>query len=418
MTTIQPTKRQRHGDWLPENEHALSHFRASLTAHAQARKHTTLSAPVRKLSDLIEETPLLHMHLTQAIHHAQMLEKTHPEIQLGYSSIAELMVLIDAVMTLSIPFSTSSLVGCPIQALFDWPMCMPEGFAFFQSAEVNVCIRAILNHWRTFLSGSESRTYLNDDSPSGWFSQDAKPYVDMSLFECDPSAPHYGFTSWNDFFTRRLKPDARPVAGEGDPSIVVSACEATPYHIQRHVKLKDTFWVKTQRYSLRDIFTANQLDLAERFVGGSVFQGFLSAYNYHRWHAPVDGTVVEAYPVSGTYYADVTSVHLNPDGPENSQGYITAVATRAVMVIDTGVEGLGLVACVFVGMCEISSCVMTVSIGDSVKKGDEIGYFQYGGSTHCVIFEPEVKLDFVPKPPFGAQTGIVDVNSHLATVAL
>lgn len=47
-----------------------------------------------------------------------------------------------------------------------------------------------------------------------------------------------------------------------------------------------------------------------------------------------------------------------------------------------------------VGMTEVSSCQITVYEGQYVKKGDQLGMFHFGGSTHCLIFEPHVKLDF------------------------
>jgi hypothetical protein len=51
-------------------------------------------------------------------------------------------------------------------------------------------------------------------------------------------------------------------------------------------------------------------------------------------------------------------------------------------------------------MAEVSSCVVEALPGQRVKKGNEIGYFQYGGSTYCLIFELGVISSFVPKPPF------------------
>jgi phosphatidylserine decarboxylase len=415
---FRPGTRPRHGGWLPTDEHDLSAFRTSLAANAAKPTSPVLSEPVQQLHDLIQDTPILRMHLTQALHQAIALERTHPAIRLGYATIRELMMLIDCAIKLPIPFSTSALVGCPINALLDWPMCMKQGFAFFQFPEVNAKFKAVLDCWSTFLSGPDSRGYLNAASPDGWFSADASAYIDMSLFECDPCKPHYGFESWNAFFTRQFKSGARPVAGAGDPRIVVSACESTPYQIQRNAALQDVFWMKAQRYSLRDMFSARRSDLAEKFAGGTVYQAFLDAFNYHRWHAPVDGLIVECYTVPGTYYADAASEHLDPAGPNNSQGFITAVATRAVIVIDTGTHGLGLVACIFVGMSEISSCMATVAPGRIVRKGDELGYFQYGGSTHCLIFQSNVRIHFLPMPPFTTQTPIVEVNRELATVVL
>ncbi len=412
MTRAKQAK-PRHGGWLPHDESTLAAFRQGVAAHAEARGDPALTPPIQALYDTIEAEPLLRMHLTQAIRQAMARG-----YELGYVDIAGLMALLDAVTTYAPPFSTDELVGCPINALLDWPMCMPSGFAFFQFPQVNDRLRAVLEQWSRFLSGPESRRYLTTSSPTGWFSPEAAKHVDMSLFDCAPDEPHYGYQSWNDFFTRKLKPGIRPVAGPGDPAIVTSACESTPYRLQAKAKLQDAFWLKAQPYSLRDIFSPGRLDLAEHFVGGTVYQAFLNAYNYHRWHAPVAGTIVEAYNLPGTYYAEAPSEGLDPAGPNNSQGFITAIATRAIIVIDTGIAGLGRVACVFVGMSEISSCILSVRTGRAVEKGEELGYFQYGGSTHCLIFEPKVQLSFGPQPPFDHDTPLVLVNAPLATVAL
>jgi phosphatidylserine decarboxylase len=411
-----PHRRSRRGGWLPHGEHALSHFRATLADHSRQRSCKVLSPPVQELCDLVMNTPILRMHLTEAIEQAIALEQTHPEVKLGYSTIAQLMLLIDSVMTMSLPFSTSELVACPINALLDWPMCVPAGFPLFQFPEINEKIKLVLCHWSAFLGSSDSRKYLNSVSPTGWFSKEAASFVDMSLFECSPGNPHHGFASWNDFFIRRFKPGVRPIAAPRDPAIIASACEAKPFHLQENVALQDSFWLKGQPYSLIDIFTAPRIDLAEKFAGGTVYQAFLSAYNYHRWHAPVAGIVVDAYMVPGTYYSDAPSAGLDTGGPDKSQGYITAVAARAVLVIDTGWSGLGLVACIFVGMGEVSSCVIEVCRGEQVDKGQEIGYFQFGGSTHCLIFQPVARIDFEVKPPFGDDTPTVKVGAHLATV--
>ena len=408
-----PDNKPRHGHWLPRDEAALAAFRQRVAAHAEARGAPALTSPVQALYDTIEADPLLRMHLTQAIRQAMARG-----YDLGYVDIPGLMALLDAVMTYAPPFSTDELVGCPINALLDWPMCMPSGFAFFQFPQINDCLRALLDQWGRFLSSRESRTYLSTAAPTGWFSPEAAAHVDMSLFACAPDEPYFGFCSWNDFFTRKLKPGVRPVAGPGDPAIVVSACESTPYRLQARAKQQDAFWLKAQPYSLRDIFSLERSDLAEHFVGGTVYQAFLNAYNYHRWHAPVSGTIVEAYNLPGTYYAEAPSEGLDPAGPNNSQGFITAIATRAVIVIDTGVAGLGRVACVFVGMSEISSCILSVRAGRAIEKGEELGYFQYGGSTHCLIFEPKVRLNFGPQPPFDHDTKLVEVNAALATVVL
>lgn len=81
-----------------------------------------------------------------------------------------------------------------------------------------------------------------------------------------------------------------------------------------------------------------------------------------------------------------------------AQGYITHVATRCIFVIDAG-DTLGLVGLVFVGMADVSTCEVLEKFqkpGQSVEKGEEIGMFHHGGSTHCILFEKGLNLDFIP----------------------
>ncbi|KAG0697680.1 hypothetical protein DFH29DRAFT_1021469 [Suillus ampliporus] len=78
-----------------------------------------------------------------------------------------------------------------------------------------------------------------------------------------------------------------------------------------------------------------------------------------------------------------------------SQGFITAFATCALIFIESVDPRVGLMCFVGIGLGEVSTCEITVSKNDRVSKGDEIGMFHFGGSTHCLIFGPDVDLHFV-----------------------
>jgi phosphatidylserine decarboxylase len=411
------TKR-RLGGWFPADESMLEAFRLNLVEHVRTA-NLRLHPEVEKLGNLIKNDPVLRMNFTMAID--QATEAGH---KLAYSNIDELMQLINGVMTMSPSFDTSALVGCPLNAILDWIMCAPAGFEAFRSPELNAQMKKVLNTWGIFLSSEASCTYLNTIPPKGWFCPEAFEAIKMSEFQYNKSKPYWGFTSWNDFFTRRFKPGERPVAEPDNSKVITSACESTPYAIEQNVKLSDTFWIKSQPYSLKDIFTESKIKLAEKFIGGTVYQAFLSAYNYHRWHAPVSGKISDVYLVDGTYYSEAESEGQDPAGPNNSEGYITAVATRMVIVIDCDDKSLGQIACVFVGMAEVSSCINVVKKGQSVKKGDEIGYFQFGGSTYCMIFQKNVVIQnfftfpqAIIKATFENENpAIIKLNSTLAIV--
>ncbi|MDR5837494.1 phosphatidylserine decarboxylase family protein [Caballeronia sp. LZ034LL] len=403
--------RRRLGEWLPREEHRIAAFREAFAQRAFTRaRSATMNSAVEEFKAFVHGDPVVRMDFSRAIQQAR-----EAGFKLGYADIDAFMTLLDAMLTYAPPFSESSLIHCPVNALLDWPMVMPAGYALFRDPAFNAHLKRVLNVWSGFLSGPYSRTHLNASPPEGWFSPEADQKIGLSQFLCDPDKPYWGYASWNHFFTREFKPEARPVAEPDNHKVIVSACEASPYGIHDNVRFQDSFWIKQQPYSLLEILTEKEAELAHRFVGGTVYQAFLSAFFYHRWHAPVSGTIAKAYLVDGSYYSDAEAEGEEPSSLNDSQGYITAVAARAVIVIDCDDPAIGEVACVFVGMAEVSSCVIEALPGQTVAKGDELGYFQYGGSTYCLIFRPGVVERFGRQPPFHDDEPPVHVNAHLCT---
>ena len=328
-----------------------------------------------------------------------------------------MLKLINGILTTAPTFNKTGLVGFPINAILDWPMGTPSGFAAFLNEKVNLQFMKILNQWAAFLNSPDSCYVLNNNPRSGWFGRDAMAAMPdfVKEFQCDPAQPHYGFTSWDNFFTRQFKDGQRPIASPEDNSVIVNACESAPYRIAKNVKLKDRFWVKAQPYSLKYMLANDPV--AEQFVGGTVYQAFLSALSYHRWHSPVSGTIVKTTVIDGTYYSETLSEGFDAAGPNNSQGYITEVATRAVILIQADDPRIGLMAFMAVGMAEVSTCEITVTVGQHVNKGEQTGMFHFGGSTHCLIFRPEVNLSFVMhgQTP-GLDSSNIKINSVIARV--
>jgi len=153
----------------------------------------------------------------------------------------------------------------------------------------------------------------------------------------------------------------------------------------------------------------------EKFIGGTIYQAFLSALSYHRWHSPVSGKIVKAYNIEGSYYSETLSEGFDPAGPNDSHGYITEVATRAIIFIQADNPDIGLMCFMAVGMAEISSCEITVKVGQHIKKGAELGMFHYGGSTYCLLFRPEtdIKFDLHGQIP-GLDSNNININAKLA----
>ena len=258
--------------------------------------------------------------------------------------------------------------------------------------------------------------HVLDTHSTGWFGQTGMkdllsvanaPYKSELTFEqmykCDPSAPNFGYKSWDDFFTRELQPDARPVASPDDNAVIANSCESRPYNLERHVKLRDRFFAKGQRYSLLDMLAHDSA--AHDFVGGTVYQAFLSALSYHRWHAPVSGTVRKAWVQDGTYFSEPLFEGVGEPGVTEidsagiglAQGYLSALATRAIFLLEADNPDIGLMAMVYIGMDELSTCEITALEGTKVEKGQDIGMFHFGGSSHCLVFRKGVNVVGFPK---------------------
>ncbi len=413
------TTTSRHGGWLPADRKILNHWLQATIEEAE-RKKAPFHPVVREFQNMIESDPIVYMYFANMFAEQPSRKPPSGSGDIKLKNYQQMLTVINHVLTTAPIFDTTEMVGFPINAILDFPMITPAGLAAFASPKINDMFRKVLAVWTEFLD-SEHSLYVLNDSSTGWLSPEANRALKMEEFQIKPSEPYLGFRSWNDFFIREFKPGLRPVAHPDDPRAIVSACEAQPFAIETNVKEYDTFWIKSQPYSLRQLLNGN---FVEKFLGGTVYQAYLSAKNYHRWHSPVSGTVKKIERIPGTYYAEAPSEGFDEAGPNNSQGYIAHVATRALLFIEADNADIGLMCLIPVGMAEVSSCVFVggdgkpLKEGQKVKKGEQVGYFQFGGSTHCLVFQRDVISQFsaeaIPQGDHGADSILVKVNSLLA----
>ncbi|KAA8645206.1 hypothetical protein EYZ11_011875 [Aspergillus tanneri] len=345
-----------------------------------------------------------------------LANRAHPGY-LEIDNIPILMRLLDYILTTSPEWEDldvpDTLGGLPFNLVLMVLMETRSGQRLFGHDRVNQHLRTILKKWSQFLESPESAYVLN--SRDGWLSEvaiarlqkianhptgDNKTFID--LFDCpDPSNPDtLGFSSWDAFFTRRFKPGIRPTpsrhilypCGEGAGAPILNACESSPWHISRHCSLESNIVLKGQSHSVSSLLGNGTL--APHFAGGTVYQAYLSALSYHRWHSPVSGTIRSILYLNGSYFSQLPMSDIL--AMEKSQSYLATVATRIVVFIEAVDPRVGLIAFVAVGMGEVSSCEPSVSEEDYVKAGDEIGCFHYGGSTHCLVFRGGVDVRFEP----------------------
>lgn len=404
---------RRQGGWLPNGQEALEGWLESHSARVEAAGSRELRPSIIAFKELIANDAVVGMLVQRMI---EQIPENRDYKGRHIRNVDHLLALMNGVMDLAPEYGEEN-VTLPMGAVLDWTMGTPAGFAAYRDRRVNAALQAILHEWCEFLNTPASLYVLND-SPQGWKSEKARRDVDMTLYQHDPDDEHWGFGSWNDFFTRRFIEGKRPVDSPDDDTVIVSACESTPFALKSDVKLRDTFWLKGQPYSLQDMLDNDER--AEEFVGGTVYQAFLSATNYHRWHSPVAGTIVRGHVVEGTYYSEADTMGSDATESTHSQGYLAHVATRAIVLIQADNPVIGLMAFLGVGMSDVSSCTIDVTPGQHVAKGDELGYFQFGGSTHCLVFRPgalaHVSLRAIPQPG-DPDASVVLVNSRIAATA-
>lgn len=446
--------KQLLGSWLPQDPQIIENWIQKIKNFTQ-KNPTPLIPQIAEFQNLVYSDPVLYANVQGMFAEAHFLKKQTPLIwEPEPMTFEDFLVLLNGIMqTAPEAYQTGApgnqtpagMIGFPINALLAWPMATNFGYDVFSNALVNQQLKKILNYWSNFLVSGDSRYVLIENDPSenviAWLSELAKsemmqvaqgalglepnpipPYATFSdVFQSDPTDPFYGFKSWDDFFTRLFCQNVRPVTEPNDDSIITNACESAPLQVATNVSLSDQFWLKGQPYSLENMMNFDEL--APQFDGGTVYQAFLSALSYHRWHSPVNGKIVKTEIVNGTYYLEnLYQGFYNPAGPDssapnNSQPFLTAVATRALIFIEADNPAIGLMCVIPVGMAEVSSCQITVKAGDIVKKGDELGMFHFGGSTHCLIFRPGVNLDFTTyeNPGLDAPNNI-RVNTQIAKV--
>jgi phosphatidylserine decarboxylase len=383
----------RVGNWLPTDQLFLQKWMNQLIEETDKSDEKLLPI-IQKFKDFIESDPEVFMLFNLMFSQVPKKYRKSPSGQRQVRDYHHMLQLFNVIMTQAPEFNKTGVVGFPINAILDWSMGTEAGFTAFLNDKVNKQFKLILNEWGIFLKSKNSCSVLNKDPKTGWFGKDAMeamPNFDTE-FICQPDQDHHGFNSWDDFFTREFRPGQRPLANPNDDNIITNACESAPYRIAKNVKRKDHFWIKAQPYSLEHMMAHDPF--TDHFVGGTVYQAFLSALSYHRWHSPVSGTIVKAYTIEGTYYSEAISEGYDDAGPNDSQGYITELATRALIYIQADNPKIGLMCFMPVGMAEVSSCDITVYEGQRVKKGEQLGMFHFGGSTHCLFFGPEVKLQF------------------------
>lgn len=250
--------------------------------------------------------------------------------------------------------------------------------------------------------------YMNTaESANNLFSFTNDPTFRIQDFIIPPG----GFSCFNSFFARNIKPGKRPIGArtlpydspsEGHPlpdnpkdenydlvhknmfdDDLVTVPADSVYKVSKTIDEKGDIRVpvsKGNEYAINELLKGSKY--ADSFNGGMFTHSYLTVFTYHRYHVPVRGIIKDAGVISGKVFAKVVR-HGSDLSAKDPTGY-QFNQDRAYIVIESPIGLVGLVA---VGMDFISSCNISVDVGDYVNKGDEWGYFLFGGSDMIMLFD-------------------------------
>ena len=200
--------------------------------------------------------------------------------------------------------------------------------------------------------------------------------------------------SFNEWFSRHLKDESQRPVSDAD---IVSPADSTPqgiWEIDENSQIDTGVQLKSSEfYSVKEIIGEDS-EYETCFANGTMTHTFLDVNDYHRYHFPLDGTILEVRKIPA-----LDAVGGLVAWSEEKNRYVLydenpgwqSIETRDCLIMETE---YGLVAILPIAMSQVSSCNWedSVRVGATVKKGDPMGYFLFGGSDIVMIFQDGVSL--------------------------
>ncbi len=266
---------------------------------------------------------------------------------------------------------------------------LDEGIDFLRDRDFTDWMQKFVRERGAFMDSKESAAAANR-----WINDGT---VDLSSYQ----VPEGGFASFNDFFTRKLKPGSRPISGPNDNAALICPADCRISSISAALTADQDFEVKGDAYNIAALL--GSVELAKKFTGGAAVVCLLYPRDYHRFHAPVTGTIAAKRSLDDKHYYY---------GFRGLVQYFSEYH-RTYYLINT--RNSGQVGFVAIGMSDINSVNMPlpVDLDNEIKKGDEIGYFAYGGSGIVMLFEPGV---LKTSPPAADVGRFVPMGTRIGTL--
>lgn len=188
------------------------------------------------------------------------------------------------------------------------------------------------------------------------------------------------FKSFNDFFYRELKEGVRTV--DYRENVLASPADGKILAFE-NLDIEKEFYIKGDKFTLEEFFADKEL--ANKYKNGVFMIIRLAPIDYHRFHFPADGEISESKLIDGVYYS--VSTHAI-----KKNFRILCENKREYSILKT--EKFGDIAMFEVGATMVGGIKQSYKSNSYVKKGEEKGYFYFGGSTCVLVFERgKVKID-------------------------
>ena len=200
------------------------------------------------------------------------------------------------------------------------------------------------------------------------------PFIEeFGLDASEFADPQESFKSFNEFFIRRLKPEARPF--DPDPEAATFPCDG------RHLGFPDiseitSVFVKGQRFSLASLLGSSEL--SNRFARGSLVLSRLCPTDYHRFHFPAAGIPSTSSLINGALFS------VSPIALRRNLSYLWQ---NKRMITELETSRFGTIVMIDIGATNVGSISQTFTPGEKINRGDERGYFSFGGSSTITLFE-------------------------------
>lgn len=181
------------------------------------------------------------------------------------------------------------------------------------------------------------------------------------------------FASFNDFFIRKLKSTARPICTEENSAILPADAR---YLVYPNIQTADGFWVKGKKFSLPKL-VKNQ-EWSQQYAEGSMVIARLCPTDYHRYHFPFSCFANAPKRINGSLYS------VNPLALCRN---ISILTENKRVITELKSDKFGNVLYIEVGATYVGSIHQTFTPEKTYRKGDEKGYFSFGGSCLILLFE-------------------------------